>query len=282
MLTTSRIRQVVEAALQEDAPTGDISCAYAIDANMQGAAQLVAREAGVMSGMAVFEAAFKLENPQIEVSEHIVDGGAFAAGQVLAQVSGAVGDILTAERVALNFIQRMSGIATLTAAFVAVVGPYPAHIVDTRKTTPGLRDFEKYAVTCGGGFNHRQGLSDAVMLKDNHLAALSSNGQSIAQAIKHIRSRIGHTTHIEVEIDRLDQLEEVLRGEPDTIMFDNFSTEDLARGVRRVAGRTLVEASGNMSLSRVPEVAHTGVDLISVGALTHSVRSIDLGLDWLG
>jgi nicotinate-nucleotide pyrophosphorylase (carboxylating) len=233
-----------------------------------------------MSGISVFAEAFAAQNPEILVVARVGDGDSFVSGQVLAEVSGPVGDMLTAERVALNFVQRMCGIATMTGAFVSALGDSHAHIVDTRKTTPGLRVFEKYAVTCAGGFNHRQGLSDAVMLKDNHLAALAAQGLSVGQAIRSIRASVGHTTHIEVEIDRLDQLDAVLEGEPDTIMLDNFSTDDLATGVRRIAGRALVEASGNMSVERVHEVAATGVDLISVGALTHSVRSIDLGLDW--
>ena len=153
-------------------------------------------------------------------------------------------------------------------------------IVDTRKTTPGLRPFEKYAVVCGGGHNHRYGLSDAVMMKDNHLAALAARGIDLAGAIRHVREQVGHTTHIEVEVDRLDQIPAVLAGGADTIMLDNFSLDDTRRGVELIDGKAIVEASGNMSLERVPAVAVTGVDVISVGALTHSVRSIDLGLDW--
>ena len=211
-------------------------------------------------------------------------------------MKGPVRDLLTAERIALNFTQRMSGIATMTAAFVDAVnaiygddydGPVTrprryerTRIVDTRKTTPGLRPFEKYAVVCGGGHNHRYGLSDAVMMKDNHLAALAARGIDLAGAIRHVREQVGHTTHIEVEVDRLDQIPAVLAGGADTIMLDNFSLDDTRRGVELIDGKAIVEASGNMSLERVSAVAVTGVDVISVGALTHSVRSIDLGLDW--
>ena len=232
----------------------------------------------------------------VTVTAAIKDGERFQRGQILATVKGPVRDLLTAERIALNFTQRMSGIATMTAAFVDAVnaiygddydGPVTrpcryerTRIVDTRKTTPGLRPFEKYAVVCGGGHNHRYGLSDAVMMKDNHLAALAARGIDLAGAIRHVREQVGHTTHIEVEVDRLDQIPAVLAGGADTIMLDNFSLDDTRRGVELIDGKAIVEASGNMSLERVPAVAVTGVDVISVGALTHSVRSIDLGLDW--
>lgn len=300
MLTQHIIRTAVEAALAEDAPYGDVTCETTIPADETGSASLTAREDGVMSGIDVFAAAFRAQNPAIEVTASIADGEPFHAGQTLASVSGPVRDLLTAERVALNFTQRMSGIATMTAAFVARVdaiyadGFRPANgpvvrprryertrIVDTRKTTPGLRPFEKYSVRCGGGHNHRYGLSDAVMMKDNHLAALAARGIDLTGAIRHVRQQIGHTTHIEVEVDRLDQIPAVIAGGADTIMLDNFTLDDTRRGVELIDGRAIVEASGNMSLERVADVAATGVDVISVGALTHSVRSIDLGLDWL-
>ncbi|KAB7791366.1 carboxylating nicotinate-nucleotide diphosphorylase [Bifidobacterium leontopitheci] len=302
MLTQHIIRTAVEAALAEDAPYGDITCETTIPADETGTASLTAREDGVMSGVDVFAAAFHAQNPAIEVTSAIADGERFHKGQSLATVAGPVRDLLTAERVALNFTQRMSGIAMMTAAFVAAVDAiyeggfetrsgmhvarprrYPrTRIVDTRKTTPGLRPFEKYAVVCGGGHNHRYGLSDAVMLKDNHLAALAARGIDLAGAILHVREQVGHTTHIEVEVDSLGQIPAVLEGGADTIMLDNFTLDDTRRGVELIAGRAIVEASGNMSLDRVAAVAATGVDVISVGALTHSVRSIDLGLDWQG
>jgi nicotinate-nucleotide pyrophosphorylase (carboxylating) len=187
---------------------------------------------------------------------------------------------LQAERIALNFTQRLSGIATMTARYVAETAGTKARIVDTRKTTPGLRLFERYAVRCGGGANHRFSLSDAVMAKDNHLAALTANGtRNLTEALREAKARLSHTTHVEVEVDRMDQIEPVLAAGVDTIMLDNFSTEDLRAGVKLVAGRALIEASGNVKLERVREIAETGVDVISVGALTHSVRALDLGLD---
>jgi nicotinate-nucleotide pyrophosphorylase (carboxylating) len=187
--------------------------------------------------------------------------------------------VLQAERVALNFLQRMSGIATKTARYVAEVAGTRARIVDTRKTTPGLRQFERHAVRCGGGHNHRFSLSDTVMAKDNHLAILTADGQDLTGALLAVRERLSHTTHLEVEVDRLDQIDAVMAAGVDTIMLDNFTPDELLEGVRMVDGRALVEASGGVSLSTVGEIARTGVDIISVGALTHSVRSLDIGLD---
>lgn len=301
MLTPHLIHTAVEAALAEDAPYGDATCETTIPADETGGANLTARENGVMSGADVFTAAFHALDPAIIVDMRIADGERFAAGQTLATIHGNVRAMLTAERVALNFAQHMSGIATMTAAFAdavdaiyadgydadAAVGPVArprryarTRIADTRKTTPGLRPFEKYAVVCGGGHNHRYGLSDAVMLKDNHLAALAARGIDLAGAIRHVREQVGHTTHIEVEVDRLDQIPAALQGGADTIMLDNFTLDDTRRGVELIDGRAIVEASGNMTLERVQAVAATGVDVISVGALTHSVRAVDLGLDW--
>ena len=212
------------------------------------------------------------------------DGEAFAAGDVLASVTGPARGVLQAERVGLNFTQRMSGIATLTAAYVAAVAGTGARIADTRKTTPGLRRFERHAVRSGGGHNHRFSLSDAVMAKDNHLAVLVARHGSITAALQAARTALPHTTHLEVEIDRLDQLDAVLaagtgpRG-VGTIMLDNFSLDDLRAGVAAIAGRTIVEASGGVNLDTVAAIAATGVDVVSVGALTHSARALDLGLD---
>jgi nicotinate-nucleotide pyrophosphorylase (carboxylating) len=187
--------------------------------------------------------------------------------------------VLQAERVALNFVQRMCGIATLTARYVAETAGTAARIVDTRKTTPGLRAFERHAVLSGGGRNHRFSLSDAVMAKDNHLAVLTADGRDLTAALREVRDRLGHTTHLEVEVDRIDQIEPVLAAGVDTIMLDNFSVDRLIEGVALVSGRALIEASGSVSLETVGAIARTGVDIISVGALTHGVRSLDLGLD---
>lgn len=279
MLTRAQIDRTVALALEEDAPWGDVTSEYLIPENATATADLVGRETGVFSGSAVFAAAFRLTDPAIEVRLLVEDGEFFAAGTTLAVVTGPARGVLTAERVALNFAQRMSGIATLTNLYVAEVAHTGARIADTRKTTPGLRAFERHAVRSGGGHNHRHSLSDAVMAKDNHLAVLTRHGGSVTRALEAAVARLPHTTHVEVEVDRLDQIEPVLAAGIGTIMLDNFSIDDLRAGVVQVAGRATVEASGGISLATVREIAETGVDVISVGALTHSAAALDLGLD---
>lgn len=284
MLTRSHIEAVVRATLDEDAPWGDLTSETLIPADATATADLRAREDGVFSGGEVFAAAFALTDPRIEVDLLRRDGDAFGADDVLARVTGPARGVLTAERIGLNFAQRMSGIATLTAAYVAAVAHTTARIVDTRKTTPGLRRFERHAVRSGGGRNHRFSLSDAVMAKDNHLAVLTARHGSVTEALRAARAALPHTAHLEVEIDRLDQLDAVLAAGTGpagvgTIMLDNFSIDDLRTGVARIGGRTIVEASGGVALDTVAAIAETGVDVISVGALTHSARALDLGLD---
>ncbi|TFB57345.1 carboxylating nicotinate-nucleotide diphosphorylase [Cryobacterium sp. TMT2-17-1] len=279
MLTMNAIDTVVRAALEEDAPWGDLTSQVLIPADAAATAQLVARESGVFSGGAVFAAAFRLTDARIVVRMLVADGTVFDAGDTLAEVSGSARGILQAERIGLNFVQRMSGIATLTALYVAETAGTRARIVDTRKTTPGLRVLERAAVRDGGGHNHRFSLSDAIMAKDNHLAVLTAGGLNLTEALRQVRDRISHTTHLEVEVDRIDQIELVLAAGVDTIMLDNFSPDDLREGVRLTGGRARVEASGGVSLLTVRGIAETGVDIISVGAITHSVRSLDLGLD---
>ena len=279
MTDAREIDRIVGAALDEDAPWGDLTSETLIPADAIATAELVAREPGVLSGVDVFAAAFRLIDPRITVEPLSRDGEAFDTGATLARVAGPARGILRAERVGLNLLQRMSGIATLTAAYVAAAAGTRARIVDTRKTTPGLRSLERQAVRDGGGRNHRRSLSDAVMAKDNHLAVLTAGGQDLATALRAARERMPHTTHLEVEVDRLDQVEAVLAGGADTVMLDNFRVDDLRRGVELIAGRAVVEASGGVNLDTVASIAATGVDVISVGALTHSVRSLDLGLD---
>ncbi|PPG35855.1 nicotinate-nucleotide diphosphorylase (carboxylating) [Pseudoclavibacter sp. RFBG4] len=280
MLTPAHIATAVSAALAEDAPWGDITVHALIPVEATASATLVTREAGVLSGIDVFAAAFRLTDAEVLVDLHADDGEAFAAGDVLATVTGPAGSVLTAERVALNFTQRMSGIASLTRSYVDAVAHTSARITDTRKTTPGLRAFERHAVASGGGRNHRFSLSDAVMAKDNHLAVLlQQSGLGVTDALLAARARLGHTTHVEVEVDRLDQIPAVLDAGVDTIMLDNFSLAELREGVALIAGRAVVEASGGVSLDTVAAIAETGVDVISVGALTHSAHAIDLGLD---
>lgn len=274
------VEALIRMALEEDAPWGDITSEVLVPSDLQLSAKLVAREDGVLCGEDVFSSAMSMTGPvTVEFQKH--DSNSFSAGETLAVLTGPAHSILRAERVALNFVQRLCGIAALTAKYVAETAGTKARIVDTRKTTPGLRVLERYAVRCGGGHNHRFSLSDAVLAKDNHLAALSkSHGEDLTSKLRAAFTQLPHTMHKEVEVDRLDQIEPVLAAGVDTIMLDNFSIEDLGKGVQQIFGRALVEASGGITLERVREIAATGVDLISVGALTHSVRSIDLGLDF--
>ncbi len=279
MLTPAIITRVVGAALEEDAPWGDLTSSALLPADATATADLVAREPGVFSGGDAFTAAFALTDPALRIDVHVGDGDEFSAGDVLASVSGSARSILTAERIALNFTQRMSGIATSTASYVRAVASTRARIADTRKTTPGLRAFERHAVVSGGGHNHRYSLSDAVMAKDNHLAVLQRSGADLATALREALSRLPHTTHVVVEVDRLDQIAAVLDGGAHTVLLDNFSLEQLRAGVAAIGGRAQVEASGGVSLDTVADIAATGVDVISVCALTHSARALDLGLD---
>ncbi|MFZ3415959.1 carboxylating nicotinate-nucleotide diphosphorylase [Arthrobacter sp. 3Tela_A] len=278
-LPAQTVDDLVSAALAEDAPWGDLTSHALIPEETAATAFLTAREEGIFCGEQVIEAAFRLAGPGTAVIQLVRDGDRFDAGGILAEITGPARTVLTAERVALNLAQRLSGIATLTARFVAETRGTRARIADTRKTTPGLRALERYAVRCGGGFNHRYSLSDAVMAKDNHLAVLAAAGLDLATALRQAKGRLSHTVHFEVEVDSLDQIEAVLAGGADTVLLDNFSVEDLRRGVEAVNGRALTEASGNVRLDTVAAIAATGVDIISAGALTHSVRALDLGLD---
>jgi nicotinate-nucleotide pyrophosphorylase (carboxylating) len=279
MTEPREIERIVTMALDEDAPWGDLTGETLIPARATATAELVARESGVFSGARVVEATFRVVDPAIAVEVLAADGDRFAAGDVLARVQGPARGILRGERVALNLVQRMSGVATLTARFVDAVAGTRARIVDTRKTTPGLRSLERQAVRDGGGRNHRRSLSDAVMAKDNHLAVLTAGGADLGTALREARDRMPHTAHLEVEVDRIDQIEPVLTGGADTVMLDNFTVDELRAGVALIAGRATVEASGGVNLDTVAAIAATGVDVISVGALTHSARALDLGLD---
>jgi nicotinate-nucleotide pyrophosphorylase (carboxylating) len=270
---------LVRMALLEDAPWGDLTSEAVVPEDAQMSAELVAREGGVLCGEDVFSTAMSLAGA-IAVQFRRKDCEPFSPGEVLASIEGPARSILRAERVALNLVQRLSGVATLTAKYVAETAGTKARIVDTRKTTPGLRLFERYAVRCGGGHNHRFSLSDAVLVKDNHLAALRTAGdEELTRTLRAAFASLPHTTHVEIEVDRPDQIEAALAAGAHTIMLDNFTVDDLRAGVQQIAGRALVEASGGVSLERVREISATGVDLISVGALTHSVRALDLGLD---
>ena len=278
-LTLAGVTDIVDRALAEDAPWGDATSEAAIPATATATARIVSRVDGTFAGGIPLELAFTRVDPALVVERHLADGDPMTPGTVVATITGSARGILRGERVALNLSQRLSGIATLTRQHVDAVAGTGVRLADTRKTTPGLRMLEKAAVRAGGGHNHRYSLSDAVMLKDNHLAVLRAQGLDLTEAIRTVRSRIPHTMHLEVEVDRLDQLPAVIAADPDTIMLDNFSLDDLRAGVALIAGRAIVEASGGVRLDTVRAIAETGVDVISVGALTHSAPALDLGLD---
>jgi nicotinate-nucleotide pyrophosphorylase (carboxylating) len=270
------VEPIVRAALAEDlGRAGDITSQACIPADARMDARFVARKAGVLSGLDCARLAFAALDPEIRFDAHVSDGAPLKPGKPIASVSGSARVILAAERTALNLMGRLSGIASLTAAYVAQAGGTRARIIDTRKTTPLLRALEKYAVRCGGGANHRFGLDDAILIKDNHVAACGGVGEAVRRA----RTAAGHMVKLEVEVDSLDQLREALEAAPDIVMLDNFDLADLQTAVALASGRVVLEASGGVSLETVAAIARTGVDLISVGALTHSAPVLDIGLD---
>lgn len=271
------LRELVERALHEDLARGDVTTDACIPPHAHGVARLVARESIVLSGIRLFEMTFAMVDARSSVQVFTEDGSSLAAGEPAARVSGPAASLLKAERVALNLVQRMSGIATKTRSFVDALPPgSKTRISDTRKTTPGLRAIERYAVRCGGGHNHRDDLSSAVLIKDNHIAACGG----IRIAIDRARAHAPHTSRIECEVDRMDQLEEALDAGADIVLLDNFDDEALLDAVALNAGRAILEVSGGVTLERVPKIAEAGVHVISAGGLTHSARAVDLGLDW--
>lgn len=270
------IQPVVNAALAEDlGRAGDVTAQACIDAHARLTTVFAARQSGVVAGLACARLAVLALDPTAKFETTVEDGYQVQSGEVLAKVEANARALLSAERTALNLLGRLSGVASLTRAYVDAVESTGARIADTRKTTPGLRHLEKYAVRCGGGLNHRFGLDDAILIKDNHVAACGGVGE----ALKRARAAAGHLMKIEVEVDSLEQLEEALPHRPDVIMLDNFSLADLATAVRLTGGRTTLEASGGVNLQTVRGIAETGVQVISVGALTHSAAVLDIGLD---
>ena len=268
---------LVRDALLEDIGPGDITTMLCVPAGTTAKATVLAKQAGVIAGLAIGELAFKLLDPNVHWEALVEDGATVGAGRTpLAVVTGDARALLTAERVALNFMQRLSGIATVTSKYVALTAGTHARIADTRKTTPGLRALEKYAVRAGGGFNHRLGLYDAVLIKDNHIKAAGGIGNAVAAAKAHIP----HTMKIEVEAASLTMVDEALSAGADIILLDNMDTNTMRRAVETIGGRAISEASGNLTEARIAEVAATGVDILSIGALTHSAPSLDISLDF--
>ncbi len=267
----------IKAALAEDmGRAGDVTSELIIFADQNAKARLVARKKGRIAGLDAAEIAFQLVDPSLQFEIAAPDGSAVEAGTMLAAIKGPTRAILTAERVALNFLGHLSGVATATSRLVDAVSHTKARIVCTRKTLPNLRILQKYAVRCGGGFNHRFGLDDAVLIKDNHIAAAGG----IAPALQRVRDGLGHMVKVEIEVDTLQQLEEALSLGADTVLLDNMSLDDLRRAVAMSKGRAVLEASGNVTLETVRAIAETGVDYISSGAITHSAINLDIGLDF--
>ncbi|MEI9888238.1 MAG: carboxylating nicotinate-nucleotide diphosphorylase [Rhizomicrobium sp.] len=271
------VESVVRRALEEDlGRAGDITSELTVPAETQAKAELVARKSGTIAGLIAARAAFHLVDTALSFEAQAPDGATVQAGAVLATIAGPARSLLSGERVALNFAGHLSGIATATRALVDAVTGTKARIVCTRKTTPGLRVLEKYAVRCGGGFNHRFGLDDAVLIKDNHLVAAGG----IASAVARVRAGLGHMAKVELEVDTLAQLEEALALGVDTILLDNMPPDVLRQAVALNKGRATLEASGNVTLATVRAIAETGVDYISSGAITHSAPNLDLALDF--
>lgn len=276
-LSSFIIEPLVRMALAEDlGRAGDITSDSTVPEAARAAVVIAAREEGRIAGMDIAEAAFRMVDPSLKITRLIREGADVKKGDEVMRVEGRARSILTAERVALNFMGHMSGVATLTLRMVRAVGNHKAKIAATRKTLPGLRAVQKYAVMVGGGIPHRYGLDDAVLIKDNHIAM--SGG--VRYAIRNAKAHIGHTVKIEVEVDTLDQLAEVLEEGVDIVMLDNMTNAQMKQAVEMVGGRAVIEASGGVTLARIPEIAATGVDLISSGAVTHSAPNFDVGLDY--
>ncbi len=265
----------IERALAEDIGTGDVSSQFTIPEDKVVSAVMSTRTAGVIAGIPIAVRVFQRVDPTLNITPLAEDGQAVSAGDTLLTVTGSARSILTAERTALNFVQRLSGIATKTAVFVRLAEGTRARIVDTRKTTPGLRALEKYAVRCGGGHNHRFGLYDAVMIKDNHIAACGG----ITAAVQAAYSQAPHTMTVTVECDTLDQVQEAVEAGADIVMLDNMTLDEMRSAVELVDGQAAIEASGGVTEATVADIAATGVDIVSVGSITHSAVSLDIGLD---
>jgi nicotinate-nucleotide pyrophosphorylase (carboxylating) len=279
----SIVDELVLLALEEDGAFNDVTTAALIPADQWGRGVIVAREAGVICGLGVAAAAMTALDESVAFDALVEDGERVTAGTELAEVEGRMAPLLSAERVALNFLQRLSGIATLTRDFVDGVSGTRARLLDTRKTTPGLRQLERYAVRCGGGQNHRFNLADGVLIKDNHIAAAKQRGAAeLGDIVARARAAAPHTLRIEIEVTTLDEVREAIEGRADVILLDNMTAADIATAVEIIAGRAVVEASGGVTLDNAHDIASAGVDFISVGRLTHSATALDISLDVQG
>ena len=279
MLLSREVRDLIDAALAEDVGSGDPTTDTLIDRGMTGNAALVSREDGVIAGIDVATAVFTQFDPDLSAVAILEDGSTVTAGDRLVRVAGSMASILKAERTAVNFLQHLSGVATQTRRYVDAVDGYRAQIVDTRKTTPGLRKLEKYAVAMGGGRNHRYNLADGILIKDNHIEAMALKGVGIGEVVKRAIAGASHMIKVEIEVETIEQLEEVLKAGADLVLLDNMEPEQMQTAVRLASGRAIVEASGGITLETVRDVASTGVDIISVGALTHSAPALNISLD---
>jgi nicotinate-nucleotide pyrophosphorylase (carboxylating) len=278
-LGKAQIRAIIDRALAEDLGGGDVTTEALIPEGQHGIASIVAKSEGVLAGIEVAKEVFQRVDPELKVDVLVADGTKVKPGDVVAKIEGAVASILKAERVALNFLQRLSGIASETNRYVESVRGLPVRIMDTRKTTPGLRLLEKYAVRVGGGENHRMDLGDGILIKDNHLEALHSRGLNLKEIVAKARQSASKRLEVEVEVRNVPEAIEAAEAGADIIMLDNMSLEDMRQAVQSIHGRALVEASGGITLDRVRATAETGVDFISVGALTHSVGALDISLE---
>lgn len=273
------VERIVDNALAEDLGAGDITTDALIAPDLRGRAAALVKADGVLAGIDVFATAFRRVDATVEVQVALPDGSRIRRGDVVATVSGPLACILKAERVALNFLQRLSGVATETARYVEAVGERPVRIVETRKTTPGLRLLEKYAVRVGGGFNHRMNLSDGVLIKDNHIAVLQAQGLSLRDIVERARRYAPHTVAVEIEVTTVAMAAEAAATGADVILLDNMAPDEMRQAVEAIGGRARTEASGGIRLDNVRAVADSGVDIISSGALTHSVRALDISLE---
>jgi len=280
LLTPGNLDVFIDRALEEDSVGADVTTSSLIPPHLEAKAFLVPKEPGILAGLEVSAETFRRVDPTLVFTQKLLDGDRVEGGEIVATISGCMASILTAERTALNFLQRMSGIATLTDLYVQAVDGTSSSITDTRKTVPGLRLLDKYAVSVGGGRNHRMSLADGVLIKDNHLAALQAEGVDLGQAIKRARARAPHTVKIEVEVESIDAAIAAANAGADIVMLDNMAPADMRTAVDQIAADCTVEASGGITLANVAEVARSGVDIISIGALTHSPNALDISLDY--